>query len=324
MPSFLTTERMSPELRARVQQSLHGDARSRVGGAGALKASRRFRLILLLLLIVCGTVLTLTFRKSRAEVRASKLALSKTWQTQSAALGPVLRLRLRRIEEILLSSHKPYPGDLSDADHKQNLPRLKAALRAPLVYVRGPTRGFERPTDRSKTWGEGGPDSLIRCLIRPPTSFKESTLLRHLGDIYQPQAFRDQFINLDATFRGIAFVDSSFSTRLRDVSLLRELGVMKRELDDAHLPEAAALTKAMTFFYVFDEPKTKGTVTDFDGEAEHYMQVGAVDLATGDTLLRVRREVSPEWISDKGRLAYSRELDSCRLAFELHAEWGAN
>jgi hypothetical protein len=71
---------------------------------------------------------------------------------------------------------------------------------------------------------------------------------------------------------------------------------------------------------VLDEPKAPSLASDFDGEAEHHLIAGMLDLKTGDHVFRLRRLVSPEWISEKSRLSYSRELDSCRLAHEIRAE----
>lgn len=323
MPSFLVTERMSPELRARVLQSLKSDARARVGGENKPRTTRLFRLALVSAVAVSFVFLFLTFRKSKAEIQQKKAQLSQEFRVQTAPLNSEFQTRLRLIDDKLRRSGAPYPGDTPKKDLPAARERLFLALKEPMVYARGPTRGFERESERRNTWGRGGPDALLRCLISPPGSIKESALLRHLGELYEPRAFRSQFINLDSAFEGLAFIESPFSSHLRDATHMRELRSLEQTLKEAKLKEAADFSRAKTAFFVFDEPKAPGTATDFDGEAVHHVRFFAVDLDSGEAFLRLRREVSPEWISEKSRLSYSRELDSCRLAFEVRAQLDA-
>lgn len=266
-----------------------------------------------------ATLLAITYRESRAEFRGQQARLTERFEREVAPFDASYRLRLERVEKILQSADAPYAGDaLAPSLRKKG--QLDAVLEGPLVYVRGPLRGFRRASERRSTWGTEGPDGFIRCVIQPPPDAKESTLLRHLGEIYRPQAFRDRFVNLDPAFAALDFIDSPFRERLRTASLMRDLKSLGVRLDEAKLGPPARFGRVRVFVYVFDEPKVVGTASDFDGEAEHYMRVGIIDLDNGEHLLRVRRLVSPEWISEKSRLMYSRQLDSCRLAHELREE----
>jgi hypothetical protein len=128
-------------------------------------------------------------------------------------------------------------------------------------------------------------------------------------------------VNLDDAFRGVAFVDSDFEGAVRKATLMRDLSSLEVALDTAPLKAGKSFAHVRYFVYVLDEPKPLGALSDFDGEAEHFMRVEVVDLESNEALYRTRRRVDPDWISEKSRLAYSRQLDSCRLAFELRAEF---
>lgn len=312
---------MSPELRARIVQSLKSDARSRAGGASSVRGSRLFRLSVFLVSVVVAGVLTVTFRQSRQEFRVAKAALLSKYRKESAPFDADFEKRLSRIDALLETAHEKYPGDhLSPPLRTRGVSYLDEVLSQPLVYVRGPTRGFQKQRERRSVWAEGGPDAFVRCLIEPPKDIEESTLLQHLGHVYQPRVLSDRFVNVDLAHRGVEFVGSSFSNELRSAKFLRNVESLARRLEHAELREAAVFSNVRYFTYVLDEPKAMGVASDFDGEAEHHVRTGILDLQTGEHVLRLRRLVSPEWISEKSRLAYSRELDSCRLAHEIRTE----
>lgn len=320
MPSFLVSNRMPPALRARVLQSLSGDARSRAGGKRPLAGSRQLRLLVALGVVVLSVALLLTYRKSRADFETQKTALILEYKRQTRPFDTDFRLRVERVDEFLKAAHEEYQGDHIADSFRRNLARLDEALRGPLVYVRGPLDGFRALAERRSTWEDAGPDAFIRCLIHPPSGVEEKTLLRHLGKIYEPRAFAERFVNLDAAFAAQAFVDSEFLADLEATSFLREVKTMERKLRGERLSEAWGFASVATLGYLLDEPKAPGVASDFDGEAVHFVRLGVIDLKSGVTLLRMRRKVSPEWISEKSRLMYSRELDSCRLAFEVRQE----
>lgn len=319
MPTLLTTRRMSPELRSRIAQSLHSDARSRAGGQSPIQGARFIRILIALGVACLSASLFITFKKSREDFARTRAALVARYEEESKHLDAGYGKRLGTIDALLRDVPEEYPGDfihpsIASSSH------LDALLKTPFVYVRGPLLGFRRKTDRRNTWKDGGPGAFIRCYLMPPSDFKESHLLRHLGKVYQPSAFIDRFVNLDDAFEGHSFVESDFETRLRTSRHMRELSSLEAALDTAHLEAKRAFGPVTRFVYVLDEPKSQGVPSDFDGEAEHFMRVEVFDLEKNQPLYRVRRRVDPDWISEKSRLSYSRQLDSCRLAFELRAE----
>lgn len=270
--------------------------------------------------VMCLSVaLFISFKKSRAEFARSQAALTDRYERETVFFDKSYEKRLMLIETLLRDVPESYPGDFIDPSISESS-ALTKRLAAPFVYVRGPLLGFRRQADRRNTWKDGGPGPFIRCYLMPPRDIKESTLLRHLGEVYQPHAFRDRFVNVDDAFKGHEFVQSNFKTRLQNATHMRELSSLTADLDTAKLRDARAFAPVTTFVYVLDEPKPQGVPSDFDGEAEHFMRIEAVDLEKSQVLYRVRRRVDPEWISEKSRLAYSRQLDSCRLAYELRAE----
>ncbi len=320
MPTLLTTSRMSPELRARIAQSLHSDARSRAGGQSPLRGARLLRIMIFVGVLGLAVGLFVSFKTSRKEFHEAHASLLARYRHETAFFDRDYSKRLALIDEFLRESPENYPGDTADPNITQSASRLTDLLSGPIVAVRGPLGSFNKESARRSTFGDGGPDSLVRCLLTPPEDIKESTILRHLGTIYEPKTFRDRFVNLDDAFKGRSFVESDFEARLRAASLMRELAGLEATLDTAPLAAARTFSEARMLVYVFDEPKPRGVPSDFDGEAEHFVRVGVLDLSSGREIYRVRRRVDPDWISAKSRLAYSRQLDSCRLAYELRAE----
>lgn len=324
MPTLLTTPRMSPELRARIQESLHSDARSRAGGQSRAQGARLLRILIAFGVLFVCVALFVTFKKSRAEFARAHAALLTRYERETSVFDDSYKKRLGAIDTRLRDVPEKYPGDFIDTSIQGDASKLVALLSEPFVYVRGPLGGFRRASERRSTSKDGGPGAFIRCLLMPPSEIKESALLRHLGKVYEPSAFRGRFVNVDDAFKGAAFVDSDFRDRLRSSTLKRELTGLEATLDTAPLEGAKSFAQVKHFVYVLDEPKTQGVPSDFDGEAEHLMRVEVVDLEKDKTLYRARRRVDPDWISQKSRLSYSRQLDSCRLAFELRAEIDAS
>ena len=319
MPNLLANDRMSAALRARIQESLRTDARARVGGQSH-GVSRPLRILgAFALVLLCGFLWN-SYRQSRVEFRREKAQVLKRLELETQALSQELRRKTAFLDELLEQAQAQYPGDFVDP-LVRDVTKLGELLERPLVYVRGAIHEFQTKRERRSTFPEGGPDALIRCLIEPPPSTSESDLLRHLGHVYQPATFRGRFVNMEPAYRAFDFIDSDFKTQLESTQAARNLTALSRKLDAAKLREAASAAKAELFVYVLDEPKVKGVPSDLDGEAEHDLRFSIVDLSTQKTLVRVRRRVDPEWISEKSRIAYSRELNSCRLAWELRRDW---
>lgn len=319
MPSLLTNDRMSAALRARVQESLRTDARARVGGQRH-SLSRPLRIFGAFAVVVLCGFLWNSYRQSRVEFHREKAQVLKRLELETQVLNDELRRKTVFIDELLEQAQAQYPGDVIDP-LARDATKLGELLERPLVYVRGAIREFQTKRERRSTFPEGGPDALIRCLIEPPPSIAESDLLRHLGHVYQPATFRGRFVNMEPAYRAFDFIDSDFKTQLESTQAMRNLTALSRKLDAAKLGDAAFTAKAELLVYVLDEPKVKGAPSDLDGEAEHDLRFFIVELSKQKTLVRIRRRVDPEWISEKSRIAYSRELNSCRLAWELRRDW---
>lgn len=316
MPSFLTTERMSPQLKRRVLISLSSDMRERAGGAPQRKGHGLVRSLIAAGALGCAVLLFLTYRQSRAELRRERAELLSRYERERAPFTEPFRARLAHAERILAHATDTYAGDFLDPSLKQP-GSLDALLRRPLAYVRGPIRAFQTEPDRRQSSREGGPDALIRCLLVPPPSIKESDLLRHLGRIYEPRRFSERFYDLEPAHAGFSFVDAGFDAELVGAQRMKQVLALRSALLQADLRRAAHARDAELFAFAFDEPKPPGAVADLDGEAVHFIRFSIVELGTSRVWLRVRREVDPQWLSDKSRAAYSRELDGCRLAAEL-------
>jgi hypothetical protein len=319
MPSLLVNERMDPALQKRVLTSLHSDARGRAGGENQRRGQLLVRLLVLGGVLILGLFLSVTFRRSRAEFARAKVELSAQYRREVAPLDQKLRAHATLVDELLQRANTPYQGDLIDG-RLQTDRGLAEVLDHPLIYVRGPLRGFQTQRDRRTATEESGPDALVRCLLVPPAQVNESALLRHLGQVYQPRAFVGRFVNMGAGYQALEFLDSGFELEIEQSTHMKQLTSLAQRLRKQQLDRATELRDARLFMYVLDEPKAEGVAADFDGEAEHFLRVMLADLDSGRALLRQRKQVDPQWISEKSRVAYSRELDSCRLALELRQQ----
>ena len=316
MGSFLTNAKMPAELRARVEESLRTDALARAGGANRRQGHLLLRLLMLSGVAMFAAFLVVTFQQAEREFQTNQQSLLRRFDQETREL-PALRQGVAQLEQHVQTALRPWPSDFLDPVLKSGGPQaLDELFERPVVYV----SAFASVAALQKSAAESSPDALIRCLMLPPQSARESDLLRHLGRVYEPAALRGRVVGITGASDALAFIDSSFGARLRNLESARLLPIMEQELKRAKLSEATPFLQAGTLVYVVDEPKSPGTVADFDGEAEHYVRLQIVDQKSGALLLGLRRLVDPSWISEKSRLAYSRELNSCRLALQVRKE----
>src|SRR5690606_25264828 len=111
---------------------------------------------------------------------------------------------------------------------------------------------------------------------------------------------------------GREFIASSFFTELSQSEHMSQVERLRKRLERERLSRKSHAARARLLLYAVDEPLHAGAHSDFDGEGKHFVRLGILE-PSGDHLLQLRREVSPEWISEKSRLSFSRPLDSCKL-----------
>src|SRR6478736_509572 len=302
MPTFLVTSRMSKELRARVEASVQADLRQRTLFPNRARRSGYLRVLLGLCAVALGVFLVTTYRQSRLEVEERRGKILVQYRRMKAAIPGSARAHLQDLARQMTAV-----GTSAEDG------ALQEFLARPFLYVRAERRELERKAEVLGVARESSVDALATCLVTPPANLRESTLLRAIGRAPVP----DRVFAFGEALDALDFFDSSFEGEVKSAQHMQELERYASRLQRDALARGLGALSAKVLLFVVDEPKASGVVSDFDGEAPHDVALRIFDVESGRVLWQYRSPVDPAWISDKSRLAYSRPLDSCRLAHEL-------
>lgn len=320
MATFLTTAKMSPELRERIQSSVSGrrpHARSRVSPRAIMWVRA------VVLLTVVGAAFSLGFSKRQAdqELEADRGRLLMRWNRQASALGPAERAVVVRAEPWLTRAAQDYEGDWI-------APEIRApgafaqALSRPMVYVRGSLETLKAPKGIERSSLDSAPDPLVLCLMAPPQARLESSLLRKVrwanagGEQMHKAAAHVE--RLGAALVGLPLLEPSYKKRISVAENQRELFGLRRTFELAPIESAKRAARAEVLLFAVDEAGDRSVPAELDGERPHYVRVGLVDLKAKQALLRVRKAVDPSRLSDANRAEHARGIDSCALALDIH------
>ena len=117
---------------------------------------------------------------------------------------------------------------------------------------------------------------------------------------------------------GLPFLTPAWQRDVESTTTRADLERMRVAFERAPIQAAKRAAKAKFLLFAMDEPGVGPGPTELDGERAHPVRVGLVDLSSSKVLLRLRRMVDPSWISAAERAEYSRGLDSCKLALDVH------
>lgn len=310
MPTFLVTPRMSPALRHRIEASVRADLRQRTLFPNRGRGRVYLRIALASAALGLAVFLVLTYRQSRREVEDKRLAILAEYRALEDSVSEKIRARpWRKVPQRVGGRNLNFTFD-NDFDK---------LLSGPFLYIRADARDLENEASALDAARESGVDALASCLVAPPANLKESTLLRAIGQA--PPAGRvSSFADL---LSALEFFESSFEKQVRTATQMQELERLAGRLKRDSLKRGLAALQADVLVVAIDQPKQSGTLSDFDGEAPHDLVLRVFNLAREVELVwHEQRHVDPAWISAKSRLAYSRPLDSCRLAYELRLSPG--
>jgi len=301
MPTFLTTPRMSPALRQRVQASVRSDLRQRMLFPHQGRGRVYLRIALGLAAVGLAAFLAITYRQSRREGEEKRAALLAQYHALEASLpkGPRWQNLPARVGQPDLA-----PGEQYELDQ---------VLRSPLLYLRGDAKDLGSAGGALDAARDSSVDALASCLVMPPQNLRESTLLRAIGQAPPAESVSSFADALSA----LEFFESTFEEEVSTATQMQELERLARRLSRDALQRGLVALRARFLLVAIDQAKAAGVVSDFDGEAPHDIVLRVIDLWTAQLVWQAQRSVDPAWISAKSRLAYSRPLDSCRLSFEL-------
>ena len=315
MGTFLTTPRMNPALRARVERAVSHKARARhhaarTGFATSYEGPRRwgfarlFPLLAFGLVAVLGTVGYLQARRMLADERA---ALLGAIAERRAGLPAGAEGFLDRSDRLLLDAASADPSDVLDPA-LQAPGALDAWLRRPAVYLRAPAADLRDPAKLGDAARASGKDAFLVCLAAPPASDSEHDLLAKVRGVYFDGAkVDDETANvrrLREARLGLAVLGPAFEASARSEDDLKALRRMHKELDAAPVEQAKRAAGAELLIIAVDLPAP--------GQG-HELRLVLVDLAAQKLLLRRRLHVEEQGRSPAGVLLRA-ELEGCALA----------
>lgn len=316
MPTLLVNQKMDPALRARIQASLAGSSK----GVSSARLVALLRLGAVLAMATVGGAMLLAQRHEHSELEQTRAALLGTWSAQALPITPKEREFLGRTERTLASFAGAYPGD----QIAPGVPGVTLAqiLARPSIYIRGPAEAFKTPEGIARAASDSDKDTLLLCLLDPPASRDEKLLLvtarLTLAAGVPFQQLAPNVRRLRDVVEGLPFLLPPWAERVRNAPRLPELLRLERELKRAPIAGAKSALRAELLIAVLDEPNDPGGVTELDGEHSHQVRIMVRELATEKLLLRLRRQVAPDWITQSRRAKYARELDGCKFALDVH------
>jgi len=300
--TFVTNRKMDSALRERIEASIRAKR-----GVALPRA-----LVRLGIAITVGVAVASFFVKRRDTAQTlerDRAALLDDLRARRALVTDAQRTSLHRAEIALTRLGGAWEGDTGSAPDDLD--------RRPMVFVRGNLDGFGTVPTIQKSASSSSKDAFVACLVDPPRSRSESSILAKVRFIYAGGAFAPSVHRLGDAYAALRVLDPAWEGRVRSAQTGHDLVVLKGDLDRTPFEKAKLALDSKTLLAVVDEPGDPAAPAELDGERPHDVRVTLVDLATGVTLLRARRRVDPSGWSPLSRTEYASGLDSCALARDL-------
>jgi hypothetical protein len=319
LPSFLVTKRMSPQLAARVLESVTG---RRISGSSKRLAPLTAVLRLAAVAVLVGVVALVVFvqHQRTQKLERDRSALLDAMRAAGATLTRGDRELRGRVEAALSAQAvAAYAGD-TFADDLRHEPRLAAELALPTLYVRGPLDGLASPTRLSQVAPGSFKDALLLCLIDPPDARTEKALkakARAALSQGKGAAAMAHVERLDPLLQALPLLGPAWRERIETAESAVALAGYQKLFDVAPIGAAVRAAKARQLLAVMDEPGDPKAPAELDGERAHPVRVTLTDLSTGQIRLRYRGSVDPTWLSAAARAEYASGIDGCALALDL-------
>lgn len=321
MATFLSSAKMNPALRARVESSVHGRRALGAGGSERrLSAWFRFGTGIALVALV-GSIFYLRFQ-ARTDREHARARLLSAIQLEASSLSASDRTLPERITPWFPKLARPYTGDIV-AEELKTAEALERVLKRPAVYLRAPLEALSKPAATLEAAAASGKDPLLLCFLDPPTSRTEKALFPKVRAAYagtdSVAAATSNIHRLLPVLVGLPLLGPRWAQLVRNSDDPLELQQLQRQFDRAPLRHAKRASKAEILIVALDEPNEPGGITELDGEHAHSVRLYIVDLKSSRVLLAARKRVDAEWISEARRPEFARGLDGCLLAFEVRA-----
>ncbi|OQX70379.1 MAG: hypothetical protein B6A08_00695 [Sorangiineae bacterium NIC37A_2] len=311
MPTFLTTEKMHPELRARIQRSVSGQTTSGRTERPGLRAL--FRATLLLGIGSLAAFLLLSYQAEVRELESARRGLKAQLSSLKQALTPDDLELGERIQTLIAREADSYQGDVQGAPETWTPSETRAALYVRLSLADAQSAGrVEQQSLESRR------DALLDCFLDPPETRDESSLLRRVRQVYSGARPELSSVHpVSSVFLSLVYLAPAFEAQVDAATSRRILNQLESSVREARLPRLTPALRASTLILALDEPKDPGVASEVDGASRHFIRLVVADLRDHRVLLRARREVDPNWISEKVRFRYALGLDGCRFARDV-------
>ncbi|HEY2510548.1 MAG TPA: hypothetical protein VGI39_06820 [Polyangiaceae bacterium] len=317
MATFLTSRKMPAALAARVEASVRG---KRAKKAIPQLAKGLLRVALVAGVIALVSAMVVAHRREVREREAMRAALAEKVRSESAGVSEGDAQAVVRAERILVHAGGTYEGDFV-ADELRGSDAIAAILTRPSMYLHAPIEAYASAEAIEDAAATSVKDAILYCWGDPPSGRAEKAVLSKVRIAYGGGARVEQATpgvrRLGEALAGLPFFQPAWRERVEGATDMTELKALREAMDKAPLERARRALKAELFIAVVDEPGDKGIPAELDGERPHGVRVEVFDLASGKTLLRVRKSVDPAWISQGARLQYSTGLDACLVGMDV-------
>ena len=339
MPTFLTTPRMNPALRARIERSVSPRAKAHhrakeTGYRNVFAGRRRLGAGFFIPLAALVVVLVLV-QRMRAEdecaIAHERAAVLFVLEAQRgglpAAATGFLETTQRQIAEV---ASGPYSGDFVDPELL--VPgALDDWLARPSVYIRGATPELGDPSRLAFAASTSIKDAFLMCLVEPAVSHSEHDVMAKIRGVYFAGALVDEATanirRLDEAREGFAILDPSFEAEVRAADKVTTLKKLGKTLEMAPFAAARIAATAELVIVVADEideptpaPKPAPGTSPLGYRAQegpHDARVALIERASGRVLLRVRRRLDASGRTKRGAALYRVAIQGCDLALDV-------
>ncbi len=322
MATLLVNPKMNPALAARIEASVSGRKGRRTASHVTARWTSWVRIGLVVGVAWLAVSILLSVRRERAELAHARASLLARWREQSVSLTPKERTFLERVDRALATLRGSAPGEVITAEVRAAGGLLKV-LGRPAVYLRGPVALLDGTAGAvTRAAADSGKDTLLLCLLDPPSGRDEKTLLTKarlaLGGGTSLAEQTQNVLRLHDAEVGLPVLLDPWSERIKAARDGQALSRVERDFKRTPIGAAKRALRSELLIAVLDEPTDKASITELDGEAPHMVRLAIVELDSARTLLSIRRHVDPNWISPRRRPQYARELDGCRFAIDVH------
>lgn len=316
MATFLTTERMSPALKERVERAVSGRARAKhnaakLGLSGTFAGKDRLRaarLVPAVTLLVVAGIASATYAHETKILEEERGALAATIEDHRAQLPEGYETFIDRVDPFLEeTAAKEAPPDVIDPEMKEP-GALDAWLGMPAVYVRGPAAELRDPHTRSGAVAGSDKDAFLYCLTSPPQKGDERDLVESVRGVYFAGAKVDEqtanIRRLHGARLGLSVLTTEVLAKVRAAEDALTLKKLHKDLEAAPVAEAKKAAGARLLIAVADEPGGRAA------------RVTLADVTANKVLLRLQLPVKSSGLTPLAML-HRDELSACSLALSV-------